>query len=286
MKKLSTSIVAVKKITSQEPRSNFADSDLEKVATLSLEAEGLINPIVIRRTSLESYEVVDGDFEYHAAARAREIDPRKGEMVGAFILEPENEEVILEQIKILRKEKTTKAIIEVGSPQAVTNLENPITNIESRFEKQNKVSDLISELPPSSEKPQELQSLLQQFEKSFQEVEVISNTVKEVAESVKNIKETISTQIDVLRRILKSPETGKLNLTKAERPEIEKALSQLGANSKQKNAAWEAIQYWKKPGKDLTWKNLEKSTKAGSDKVIGFAKATYDKLKQIADISE
>ncbi len=144
MKKLSISIVAVKKITSQEPRSNFADSDLEKVATLSLEAEGLINPIVIRRTSLESYEVVDGDFEYHAAARAREIDPRKGEMVAAFILEPENEEVLLEQVKTLRKGRTIKNTVEVTENQPVTSLEYRLTNIESRFEKQN--NELKSEL--------------------------------------------------------------------------------------------------------------------------------------------
>lgn len=144
MKKLSISIVAVKKITSQVSRSNFADSDLEKAARLSLEAEGLINPIVIRRTSLESYEVVDGDFEYHAAARAREIDPRKGEMVAAFILEPENEEVLLEQVKTLRKGRTIKSTVEVTENQPVTSLEYRLTNIESRFEKQN--NELKSEL--------------------------------------------------------------------------------------------------------------------------------------------
>lgn len=102
--KLLTSLVAVKKIRSTVDRLKFSDNDLNQAAKLILEAEGVINPIIIHRISLESYEVVDGDFEYYAAARAKEIDPRKGEMIAAFIVEPENEEVIKEQIKIIRKQ--------------------------------------------------------------------------------------------------------------------------------------------------------------------------------------
>ncbi len=102
--KLSTSLVAVKKIKSTVDSSKFSNDDLNQAAKLILEAEGVINPIIIQRISLEFYEVVDGDFEYYAAARAREIDPRKGEMIGAFLIEPENEEVIKEQIKVIRKQ--------------------------------------------------------------------------------------------------------------------------------------------------------------------------------------
>ncbi|MEO6863043.1 MAG: ParB N-terminal domain-containing protein [Microcoleus sp.] len=91
MKKLFPSLVAVKKIVSAVPRSNFSEPDLDKLARLILESGGLIYPIVVRRTSIGSYEIVDGNFEYYAAARAREIEPEKGETIGAFILEPENE---------------------------------------------------------------------------------------------------------------------------------------------------------------------------------------------------
>lgn len=102
--RLSTSLVAVKKIKSTVERSTFSEDDLNQAAKLILDAEGVINPIVVRRTSLESYEVVDGDFEYYAAAKAREINPRKGEMIGTFIVESENEEVITQQVKVLRKQ--------------------------------------------------------------------------------------------------------------------------------------------------------------------------------------
>ncbi|MEG4852776.1 ParB N-terminal domain-containing protein [Microcoleus sp. B5-D4] len=112
MKKLSPSLVAVKKITSAVPRSNFADPDLEKLAQLILELGGLINPIIVRRNGMDAYEIVDGDFEYYAAAKAREIHPQKGETIGAFILEPENEELLLEQVQALRKSAKTENLVE------------------------------------------------------------------------------------------------------------------------------------------------------------------------------
>jgi ParB family chromosome partitioning protein len=52
--KLSTSLVAVKKINSKLPRSNFSDDDLSRVFDLILKAEGIINPIILQRTSQET----------------------------------------------------------------------------------------------------------------------------------------------------------------------------------------------------------------------------------------
>ncbi|WP_017655116.1 ParB N-terminal domain-containing protein [Fortiea contorta] len=143
--KLSTSLVAVKKITSITPRSSFADNQLEQGANLILESEGVINPIVVRRTSLQSYEIVDGDFEYHAAARAREIDPRKGEMIGVFIIEDENEEVLTKQVELFRKSKSiisnniaslsdSKEYTSTNMELRVTNTESRMNNIESHFD--------------------------------------------------------------------------------------------------------------------------------------------------------
>ncbi|WP_414562780.1 MULTISPECIES: ParB N-terminal domain-containing protein [unclassified Anabaena] len=143
--KLSTSLVAVKKISCTKPRSLFSDDELEKAAQSILESEGVINPIVIRRTSLKSYELVDGAFEFYAAARAREIDPRKGEMISVFIIEPENEEVLTKQVELFRKSKSlisSSASTNSDSQQTlstnidlrVTNNESRMTNIESRFD--------------------------------------------------------------------------------------------------------------------------------------------------------
>ncbi|MDF5721571.1 MAG: ParB N-terminal domain-containing protein [Rhizonema sp. PD37] len=142
--KLSTSLIAVKKITSTQSRSNFSDDDIEQAAKLILELEGVINPIVVRRTSLQSYEVINGEFEYQAAVRAREINARKGEMIGVFIIEPENEELITKQIELLRKPKPAlpsestrsidKEFISTVTESRLINTETRITNIESRGE--------------------------------------------------------------------------------------------------------------------------------------------------------
>jgi Asp-tRNA(Asn)/Glu-tRNA(Gln) amidotransferase C subunit len=154
--KLSTALVAVKKINSAVPRSNFSESELNRAAELILKAEGIINPLVIRRTSLESYEVVAGDFEYHVAARAREIDPRKGEMIGAFIIDAENEEVLLEQIKALRMRASESRGGEASSIEA----QPPITS--------------------SSGDIQEIKNLLLQMGKSLEEkVDAISHKMEQ-----------------------------------------------------------------------------------------------------------
>ncbi|WP_445247471.1 ParB N-terminal domain-containing protein [Microcoleus sp. OTE_8_concoct_300] len=143
MKKLSPSLVAVKRITSAVPRSNFAEPDLEKLARLILESGGLINPIIVRRNGMDAYEIVDGDFEYYAAVRAKEIENLKGETIGAFILEEENEELLLEQLEILRKTAITekKSISEV--PQQSSSFEQRLTNIETRLE--NRINELKAE---------------------------------------------------------------------------------------------------------------------------------------------
>jgi ParB family chromosome partitioning protein len=125
------------------PRSNFTEADLEKLARLILESGGLINPIIVRRNGMDAYEIVDGDFEYYAAARAKEIEPLKGETIGAFILEEENEELLLEQLEILRK----TAIIDNPSakevPQQSSSFEQRLTNIETRLE--NRINELKAE---------------------------------------------------------------------------------------------------------------------------------------------
>ena len=99
---LSPEFVLVKEITSNVPRSQFSESDLEQAAGLILKAEGTIKPLVVRTIGWESYEVVDGHFEYYAAVRAKEINPRDGERIGAFIIEGDKAKVLEEQVEIFR----------------------------------------------------------------------------------------------------------------------------------------------------------------------------------------
>ncbi|MDJ0658881.1 MAG: hypothetical protein QNJ42_05260 [Crocosphaera sp.] len=137
--KLSTSLVSVKRINSSVERSQFSEDELERSAQAILEAEGIINPIILEKESLESYQVISGDFEYYAAVRAREIDPRKGEMISAFIIEDEKEDAIKMQIEIFKKSHKKSPInrsLSDNSDQKLLNMEFRLNNIEARFERQ------------------------------------------------------------------------------------------------------------------------------------------------------
>lgn len=144
---LSTAFVPVREINSNVPRDNFSEAELQQAAELILQAEGIINPLVLRPTSLESYEVIDGHFEFYAAAKAREIDPRKGEMIGAFIVTRENQEAIQAQIQALRK----REFIEPIQPSASAGEVSLLAEIERLIDKKisftiNNISQSVDEL--------------------------------------------------------------------------------------------------------------------------------------------
>ncbi len=128
---LSASLVGVKKISSSIPRSHFDSNKLEEIARAILEAEGVINPIILRRTGLTSFEVVNGHLEFYAAVRAREIDPLKGESIEAFVIDPDKEKALEKQIEILRGLGNPETTNTSTSPEDETRLEQRLTQIET-----------------------------------------------------------------------------------------------------------------------------------------------------------
>lgn len=100
---LSPEFILVKEITSNVDSSNFNDSDIQELAGLILEAEGLIRPITVKPTGIDSYEVIDGHLEYWAAVRAKQINPRDGERIGAFVVEGKKAKSIEKQVRLLNK---------------------------------------------------------------------------------------------------------------------------------------------------------------------------------------
>jgi ParB family chromosome partitioning protein len=195
--KLSTSLVAVKKINSNVPRSEFLEDELNRTAELILKAEGIINPPVIRRTSLESYEVVNGYFEYYAAVKAREIDPRKGEMIGAFIIESENEEVLMDQVKVLRNRESSNNKFQVADTQ-------PFNTVESS----NKAIQFESLLP-------EIESLIDR------KLQLISNRISEhIDEFVQKIEPILNQPGKVGTKEGDTPPIKKLDYTEMTVPKL------------------------------------------------------------------
>ena len=130
---LSQSLVEVRTITSDLPRSNFDEQKIEQAARLIIEAEGIINPIVVNRTGINSFKVLDGHFEYHAAARARELNLEIGEAIAAYIIEGENE-AIKQQIEIFRNPQLKPNSDNLNVAASASNLETRLNNFESRIE--------------------------------------------------------------------------------------------------------------------------------------------------------
>jgi ParB family chromosome partitioning protein len=219
MKKLFPSLVAVKRITSAVSRSNFAEPDLEKLARLILESGGLINPIIVRRNGMDAYEIVDGDFEYYAAARAKEIEPLKGETIGAFILEEENEEIILDQLKILRKTAITENLVEnpeTGvlyentSSQPADSIKNPVSLVEVLNFSENETPQESSSLE------QRLTNIEAQFASQINELKAeYAREQKVLAQSIQELENRILQQVPLL---VEAGLANRINELKSESP--------------------------------------------------------------------
>lgn len=94
--------IDVKEIECNSNRSSFNSEDIENLADLILDSNGILQPLILKQTGVEKYSIIDGYLEYFAAVRAREKDPEKGEMVHAFLIDAKDEASVYEQIKILR----------------------------------------------------------------------------------------------------------------------------------------------------------------------------------------
>ncbi|MBW4665134.1 MAG: ParB N-terminal domain-containing protein [Chroococcus sp. CMT-3BRIN-NPC107] len=279
--KLSISLVAVKKVVSNNPRTDFSEEQLEEVAKLILEAEGIINPIILSRTSLESYEVVDGHFEYYAAVKARELDPRKGEMISAFILEEDKEKALREQIKTLREYKTTPGIplTFITSKESVASKDSDNIELEDRIEKlfvaeMGKIKKEI-EQALQSEQNKSIEIFLQHTKQEY----------KEIKDSIQNLQQVLAEGFKLIIDAIKPPpiKLEKPNLITAKKEDISKALKKVNVRKKAIEATYKAIEYWRNK-EALTWENLKKSTKDKAHKIPDFGESTYRSLEKVTEI--
>ena len=128
-------LVDVKDISSSVPRSHFSEATIDQLAELILACGGLVKPLVLKRTGLESFEILEGHLEYYAAAKAKQKDSRKGETVNAFVLAAKHESEILSQLELLGRSPAGPAAPEaIAQPQApAANLEHRITNLETHL---------------------------------------------------------------------------------------------------------------------------------------------------------
>ncbi len=97
--------VDIKDISSDLPKSNFVKSDLEQLADLILATDGLIQPLILKKSGGEKYTVVEGHREYYAALTAKEKNSSKAEMVNAFVIDDKIQSSAIEQLKLIKKDR-------------------------------------------------------------------------------------------------------------------------------------------------------------------------------------
>jgi polyhydroxyalkanoate synthesis regulator phasin len=131
-------LVDVKSITTKAPRSAFKVDEIDTLAQSILSSGGLLSPLLLKQTGIESYEVLAGDLEYYAAARAKELNPRAAEMVNAFVVPNDLAETAIKQLETLKK---ASAIQPPASKPAEAKLtkgnsldSQRLTNLEARME--------------------------------------------------------------------------------------------------------------------------------------------------------
>jgi hypothetical protein len=120
MKKIAPTLAFVEDIQCDKPRSDFLEVDLNESAKLFLMTGSIVNPLVLRKTGVESYAVIDGFFEYWTAVRAKEIDPLGGEVINVYIMDSEEDEKLFrEQISMFRdRGRATTAPVVTSSENA------------------------------------------------------------------------------------------------------------------------------------------------------------------------
>jgi len=154
-------LVDVKSITPSKPLEQFDKAEVEKLADLILECNGLLKPLVLKPTGPESYVVIQGDMEFHAAVRAREKDPRKGEMVNAFVIHPKAEETVIKQIQRLQGAASPLPDnVDSSSSQLLQEVQAQVKNINRKIE------DLTSLPSQVARLMQQLQLLERDFKES------------------------------------------------------------------------------------------------------------------------
>lgn len=118
----------LKEIRADVPRANFAEAKLEQLADLILANGGMIRPLVVKQVDIDSYELMDGALEYYAAVRAREKDPRRGELVNAFVVPPKQHEKVREQLALFKADIGEVAPVASTTSPSADQLSAFITN--------------------------------------------------------------------------------------------------------------------------------------------------------------
>lgn len=128
--------VDIKEIKCASSRSKFPDDKINEIADLILSKGGVFRPLILKRISIDEYELLDGELEYFSSVRARECDRKKGEMVNAFLVSPDEEAEVRRQIDLLKSGYQPNSVdqgLSINNAQKVSGNDEWISSFENRL---------------------------------------------------------------------------------------------------------------------------------------------------------
>ncbi|MCG5058496.1 MAG: hypothetical protein KA714_10960 [Limnoraphis sp. WC205] len=172
------SYVDVKSITSDVPRSEFSEAEIDTLADLILECQGVLKPIFLQQVDLEHYKVIEGDLEYYAAVRAKEKNLRQGEMINAIIVSPAQEQSIKQQLNFFNKYQSLNVPEKRENNASTTNLEPRLMNLELRLERT--INEIREEIKEDKRKTEErFKAIEGEKKKQISPLEILNTSEQE-----------------------------------------------------------------------------------------------------------
>ena len=104
---LSTSLIDLDSIDIKPEEYDFNPEaktvEIEHLANSIVKLQGLLTIPIVKRTGVESYQLLSGYLEYYATLRAIELEPKLPERIRVFIVDEESINTALEQLDEIKK---------------------------------------------------------------------------------------------------------------------------------------------------------------------------------------
>ncbi|MCA2622104.1 MULTISPECIES: chromosome partitioning protein ParB [unclassified Microcystis] len=133
-------------------RETFSETELENLANLIIEMGGIIRPAILKKADNkkvdERYNIISGDLEYYASVIANK-KVSDIEMINAFVVDKEAENIALQQMQLLSPDKIIDNPLELRMSNLEKRLETQLQAIREEYQKEIKrLEGKISVFPP------------------------------------------------------------------------------------------------------------------------------------------
>jgi ParB-like nuclease domain len=197
--------VDVKSIKSNLPRANFVEAELDRLADLILETDGLLRPLILQEAGAGKYKVIEGHREYYAAVRAKEKNLAKAEMVNAFVIDASNRKSAIAQLALLSGEAAANVVdrtedrISLAQVESIVEakISDRLQPILQRLAKHDEILETLTSAQPllpvvEAKISQEIQPILERLTKHDEILDILNSERSSQTQSVATTIEPIS----------------------------------------------------------------------------------------------